>query len=170
MVIFLIIIITWPMIRIDRPDDNAAIRGAIMKDSGSVHKNVQEMCDCYATTDPLKEMSTIKDEPDARSAALKWAALAALHGVGSNAEQITLSRSDDGRITVFAEYRPAELPSPGKDAGREIFETFRQMTHIDADKGKTLLALGIRDSSIDLEVKVKKKNGREKIKIGFPKR
>jgi hypothetical protein len=97
MVIFLIIIITWPMIRIDRPDDNAAIRGAIMKDSGSVHKNVQEMCDCYATTDPLKEMSTIKDEPDARSAALKWAALAALHGVGSNAEQITLSRSDDGR-------------------------------------------------------------------------
>jgi hypothetical protein len=36
------------------------------------------------------------------------------------------------------------------------------MTHIDADKGKTLLALGIRDSSIDLEVKVKKKNGPKK--------
>jgi hypothetical protein len=139
-----------------------------MKDSGSIHKNVQEMCDCYATTDPLKEMSTLKDDPDARRAALKWAALAALHGVNSDAEQITLSRSEDGKITVFAEYRPAELPSPGHDAGLEIFELFRQMTHIDADKGKTALALGIRDSSIDLHLKFKKKNGTEKIKISFP--
>jgi len=28
-----------------------------MRDKQSLHLKVQEMCDCYATTDPLKEMS-----------------------------------------------------------------------------------------------------------------
>lgn len=140
-----------------------------MKDSVSIHKKVQEMCDCYATADPLREMSTVKNEPDAKTAAVKWVALAALHGVNSNAKQISISRSDDGTVTVLAEYRTAELPSPGHDAGLTIIEAFREMTHIDADKGKTPLALGIRDSSIDLTLKVKKKNGAEVVKIGFPK-
>lgn len=140
-----------------------------MKDSGSMHKNVQEMCDCYSTTDPLKEMSTLKNESDTDSAAVKWVALAALHGVTNNAKEISIHRSDDGSISVLAEYRVTDLPSPGDDVAKKIFEAFREMTHIDADKGKTALALGIRDSSIDLNVKVKKKNKSEKITIGFPK-
>jgi hypothetical protein len=141
-----------------------------MKDQGSMHKKVQEMCDCYATNDPLKEMSKLKNDADAEAAAVKWLALAALHGVNNNAKEISIHRGDDGNITVLAEYRTTELPSPGKDAGRRIFETIREMTHIDADKGKTALALGIRDSSIDLNVKIKMKDGAEKISIGFPKR
>jgi hypothetical protein len=141
-----------------------------MKDPGSMHKKVQEMCDCYATNDPLKEMSTLKTDADAEAAAVKWLALAALHGVTNNAKEISIHRGDDGRITVLAEYRTTELPSPGNDAGLRIFETVREMTHIDADKGKTALALGIRDSSIELNVKIKKKEGGEKISIGFPKR
>lgn len=140
-----------------------------MKDSVSMHKKVQEMCDCYATTDPLREMSILKDESDLEEAAVKWVALAALHGVNHNAEKISISRAEDGQVTVLAEYRTTQLPSPGQDAGRRIFEAFRQMTHIDADKGKTALALGIRDSGIDLNVKIKKKNGGEKVTIYFPK-
>ena len=139
-----------------------------MKDSGSMHKKVQEMCDCYATNDPLKEMSTLKNDSDTESAAVKWVALAVLHGVNNNAEEISIHRGDDGKISVVAEYRATELPSPGHDVGQKIFKTFREMTHIDAEKGKTALALGIRDSSIDLNVKVKKKNGTEKISISFP--
>jgi len=141
-----------------------------MKDSGSMHKQVQEMCDCYATNDPLKEMSTLKNDADTQAAAIKWLALAALHGVNSNAKEITIQRTDDGKITVLAEYRTSELPSPGHDAGLRVFETIREMTHIDTDKGKTALALGIRDSSIELNVKIRKKEGTEKISIGFPKR
>lgn len=140
-----------------------------MKDSGSMHKKVQEMCDCYATTDPLKEMSDLSREADAESAAIKWVALAALHGVNNNAKKICISSDDDGRITVVAKYRESELPSPGQAVGGKIFDTFREMTHIEADKGKTALALGIRDSSIDLKVKIKKKNGGETISIAFPK-
>lgn len=140
-----------------------------MKDSGSMHKKVQEMCDCYATTDPLKEMSTLKDDSETGRAAVKWLALVALHGVNNNAREISIHRGDDGKTTVLAEYKITELPSPGADVGQKISETFREMTHIDADKGKTALALGIRDSSIDLSVKIKKKNGGEIISIAFPK-
>ena len=52
-----------------------------MKNSSSMHKNVQEMCDCYATTDPLKEMSTLSSDSDAKAAAAKWLALAALQAL-----------------------------------------------------------------------------------------
>lgn len=139
-----------------------------MKDSGSMHKKVQEMCDCYATTDPLKGMSDLSRDADTESAAIKWVALAALHGVNNNAEKISISIDNDGRISVVATYRDSELPSPGQAVGRRIFDAFREMTHIDADKGKTALALGIRDSSIDLKVKIKKKNGGEIISLAFP--
>ena len=141
-----------------------------MKDPGSMHKKVQEMCDCYATNDPLKEMSRLKNDADTDVTALKWLALAALHGVNNNAKEISIHRGDDGKITVLAEYRTTELPSPGKDAGLKIFRTFREMTHIDTEKGKTALALGIRDSSIELNLKIRMKDGTEKISIGFPKR
>ena len=139
-----------------------------MKDPSSMHKQVQEMVDCYTTTDPLKEMSVLKNDPDTQVAAVKWVALTALHGVNHNAEKISISHDNDGKITVIAEYRPSELPPPGNDVGRKIFDAFREITHIDADKGKTALALGIRDSSIELKVKIKKKTSGEKITIAFP--
>ncbi len=31
-----------------------------MKEKRNVHLKVQELCDCYATNDPLKEMSVVK--------------------------------------------------------------------------------------------------------------
>ncbi len=139
-----------------------------MKDSGNVHKKVQEMCDCYTTTDPLKEMSILKNDPDTESAAIKWVALAALHGVNSNAEKISISSGEDGKTTVVAEYRLAELPSPGDEVGRKVFETFREITHIEVDKGKTAMALGIRDSSIELNIEINKEDNCRKITIDFP--
>ena len=58
-----------------------------MKDTKSLHLKVQELCDCFATTDPLKEMSVVKNDADTQEAALKWLALAALHGVNNNAKK-----------------------------------------------------------------------------------
>ena len=139
-----------------------------MKDSGSVHKNIQEMCDCYATTDPLREMSVLKNDADKDQAAVKWLALAALHGVNNNAEKITIRRTADGKVTVQAEYRVTELPSPGNEVGQKIFQAIRDVTHIEGDKGKTDLALGMRESSIGLEVKLKQEKGEEKATIKFP--
>lgn len=139
-----------------------------MRDNKSIHKSFQDLCDCYASTDPLHEMSKLDNTPNEDDAAVKWMALAALHGVNHNAEKITLLQEEDGKVKVLAEYRTAELPSPGSQTSGKIFNAFRELTHIETDKGKTALALGIRDSNLDLSVKIKKKKNHEKITIYFP--
>ena len=140
-----------------------------MKEKRNLHLKVQELCDCYTTTDPLKEMSNVKDDMDKDEAALKWIALAALHGVNSNAKKITIFRSPDGEVAVKAKYRESELPTPGGVVGEKILEAVREITHLEGDKGKSPLALGIRDSSLELSVKLKSKDGSERVTLKFPK-
>lgn len=139
-----------------------------MKEKRNLHLKVQEMCDCYATGDPLKEMSVINNEEDKAEAALKWLALAALHGVNNNAEEITITRTSDGKVHVVAEYRETELPAPGPDVGGKIVDAVREITHIEGNKGKILLALGIRNDTVDLQIKFKAKENKERITIKFP--
>jgi len=139
-----------------------------MKEKRNVHLKVQELCDCYATNDPLKEMSTVKNEGDKDEAALKWLALSALHGVNSNAETITITRSKDGDIDVTAKYRESELPSPGSDIGAKIIAAVREITHIEGKKGKTPLALGIRNDSIEIQVKMNSEEDKEIVTLDFP--
>jgi hypothetical protein len=138
-----------------------------MKDQGSLHMKVQELCDCFVTTDPLKEMSIVKNGTDKEEAALKWLALAALHGVNNNAEQISITRSDDGNVKVTAEYRKTDLPSPGNEVAEKIIESLVGITHLQGGEGKTQLALGIRDSSINLTIKMKSRDDGKKVTIRF---
>jgi hypothetical protein len=138
-----------------------------MKDSSNWHLKVQEMIDCYKSTDPLREMSILKDDADLDEAAVKWLALVALHGINHNAKKISISRTPEGDVQVVATYRDSQLPSPGPNVGSRVFETVREITHIDADEGKLPLALGVGDSSVDVKVKIKAKKGKEKISIKF---
>jgi hypothetical protein len=140
-----------------------------MKDKRSLHLKVQELCDCYATTDPLKEMSIVKDDEDKDEAGLKWLALATLHGINANAKKISFTRSKNGTAKVTAEYRKSELPSPGPDVGGKIIETVRGITHLDGEKAKSALALGIRESSIEVNIKMKRAEDGEKVTLEFPK-
>lgn len=139
-----------------------------MKDKSNIHLKVQELCDCYATNDPLKEMSVVKNEADQEEAALKWLALASLHGVNNNAKEVTLTRLRNGDVRVTAKYRETDLPSPGAEVGAKIMEAIREVTHIEGGKGKSPLALGIRNDSIELEVKMKTKDEGERVTIKFP--
>jgi hypothetical protein len=139
-----------------------------MKDKRSLQLKVQELIDCYATTDPLKEMSDLGKDLDKEEAGLKWVALAALHGINGNAKEIAISKAQGGKITVVAKYRDSELPSPGSAVGEKIINSLRGMTHLDGDKGKSLIALGVRDGSIDLTVKVKKDDDGESVVLKFP--
>jgi len=139
-----------------------------MKDKETLHKRVQEEIDCFATTDPLKEMSELEKEEDTGESALKWLALAALHGINMNAKKITISKSGDGNVKVLAEYRLAELPSPGPAIGEKIIQDVREITHLEKEKDKTTLVLGIRDGSVDLKVKVKRDKEGEKVTLKFP--
>ena len=139
-----------------------------MKDKRSLHLKVQELVDCYATTDPLKEMSLLEKEVDKEEAALKWVALAALHGINANAKEITISKSKGERVNVVAKYNDTELPSPGSRIGEKIIGAIREITHLEGEKGKSLLALGVRDGSIEMSVKVKKDQENESVTLKFP--
>jgi hypothetical protein len=44
----------------------------------------------------------------------------------------------------------------------------REITHIEGDKGKTVLALGMRNDSLELKVEIKAKGEQEKVEIEFP--
>lgn len=142
--------------------------GKIMKEKRNVHLKVQELCDCYATNDPLKEMSVVKNDANQEEAALKWLALASLHGVNNNAKEVILTRARNGDVRVTAKYRETDLPSPGADVGAKIMDAVREVTHIEGDKGKSRLSLGIRNDSIELQVKMKTKDNGEKVTIKFP--
>ncbi|OPY60618.1 MAG: hypothetical protein A4E57_04407 [Syntrophorhabdaceae bacterium PtaU1.Bin034] len=138
-----------------------------MRDMGTPHQRMQELCDCFAETDFLKEMALLTNDADKDEAALKWLALAVLHGVDRNAKEISLERTDDGTIRAVAEYRDTDLPSPGREIGDKIIDAVRRITHIEDRKGEIPLAVGIRDSSLEIRVKVKRKDGSEKITLKF---
>ena len=139
-----------------------------MKDASSLHQKVQNLCDCFTANDPLKEMSEIKKETHLEEAAQKWLALAVLHGINSNAANISITTTKDGSARVIAEYRPADLPSPGGPIAEQVVSTIRAITHIEDISGDSPLAFGIRNNSMDLNVTSSHEGGREKITITFP--
>ena len=88
--------------------------------------------------------------------------------MNGNAEKISITRSKDDKVIVTATYRESELPSPGSDVGTKIIEAVREITHIEGDKGKTPLALGIRNDSIEIQVEMKSEEGKEEVTLCFP--
>jgi hypothetical protein len=140
-----------------------------MKDKRSLHLKVLELCDCYATTDYLKEMSLLPGEVNKEEGALKWVALSVLHGINGNAKKIALSRGKDGQIKVIAKYRKSELPSPGGVVGGKVLDVMKEITHIEGEEGKIPLAIAIRDSSFEVTVKLEQDADGETVTIEFPK-
>jgi hypothetical protein len=138
-----------------------------MKEKRNLHLKVQEMCNCYSTSDPLKSMSQMVNEADTEEAAVKWLALAALHGINANARSITLFQAGDGTVRVVAEYRPSDLPAPNKAIAEKIMAVTREITHIEDAKGSLPLSLGIRDSSVDIEIKIKSKGDENAVGLKF---
>ena len=139
-----------------------------MKDKTNFHLKVQDLCDCFATTDPLKEMSVIRNDQNQEDAALKWLALAALHGINDHAEKISLTQKSGGEVEVKAVYRKKTLPSPGKDIAANIIDAVKNMAHFDDGEGKTDFALGIRDSSVELNIEINEEDVGRKIIVYFP--
>ncbi len=139
-----------------------------MLDKRTLHMKVQEHCDCFATTDLLGEMAGLTKEQDSEDGALKWIALAVLHGIDRNAKKISLRSTAGGGISVTAKYRESELPKPPAAIGRKVFDVIKGITHIEGDKGKTSVVIGIRDSSIELEVKLGHDGDEEEVVLKFP--
>lgn len=138
-----------------------------MKDTQNKHLKMQEFVDCFATTDFLSEMAKLGNENDRQEAALKWLSLAALHGINEYAEKISISRNKKGRVKVTAEYREKDLPDINSDVADNIFDAVREISHFDKSRGKTRMALGVRDSSVDLNLELKEKSDKTKLTIHF---
>ncbi|KMY68792.1 hypothetical protein AAU61_04120 [Desulfocarbo indianensis] len=134
----------------------------------NLHKKVQELVDCFIATDPLQEMSTLAQDEDQEEAALKWLALTALHAVNQGAEKIELAINPQGEVSVVAKYREASLPSPGPAVAQKAIEAMRAITHIEGEKGKTPLALGIGQDGIMVNVKLSQKEAKQKLTLKFP--
>ena len=139
-----------------------------MRDSSSLHQKVQEMCDCFAASDPLKEMSRIGSETEAEEAAVKWIAMAVLHGINSNAEEISIEQSANGTVKVIAEYRKAELPPVPGNVGDAIIRGIKDIIHADSSQSDSVLAFGFRNNSMELRVKVREESGNRKATLYFP--
>ena len=139
-----------------------------MLDKRSLHLKVQEHADCFANTDLLSEMAGLVREQDSEEGALKWIALAVLHGIDRNAEKISLRRNKDGGISVTAKYRKSELPRPPSPIGRKVFDVVKEITHIEGNKGKSAVVIGIRDSSLELEMKLDRNGAKEEVVLKFP--
>jgi len=139
-----------------------------MRDKRNLHEKVQEMCDCFVTADPLQEMSHLKEEKDNDEAALKWLALAILHGIDSNAKKITISASKEGNVKVLAKYRESRLPSPTAEVGQKILESVKNIAHFEKEEGKIPWAVGIGDSSLEIDVKMEKEGEFETVELKFP--
>ena len=132
----------------------------------NLHLQVQEMIDCHATSDPLKVMSDLPSDEDQEQAAIKWLAAAALHGITAGAKKISLSVEPDGSVNVSAKYKKSSLPSPGKDLGPKIVSDMQEILHV--SQGKMPLALGVRNDSVQLKVKLSEKEGSRKLSLKFP--
>ncbi len=140
-----------------------------MYDKRNLHLKVQEMCDCFVTTEPIAEMRAIEEEPDKDEAAVKWIALAILYGIDHHAKKLSISRRNDGRIKVKAKDAATELPTPSPEIGRKVIETIKQIAHFEeSGKGKMPFALGIRDSGIELGLELDRGKDKESISFKFP--
>ncbi len=140
----------------------------MVSSSRNDHLKIQELCDCYASNDPLKEMSKIEENDDGDEAALKWYALAVLHGVNNHAEKITVKRSSTGEVEVTARYRESSLPTPGKRVGEKILTVAREISHINEGSGGIPLAMGIRQDSLELGLSVSSSENGESVTLAFP--
>lgn len=139
-----------------------------MLDKRSLHAKVQEQADCFAEKDLLGEMAGLIRENDSEEGALKWLALAVLHGIDRHAEKISLRRDADGTVSVTAKYRKSELPGPPSSIGRKVLDIARDISHIEGDKGQTPVVIGIRDGSVELEMKLDRNDAGEEVVLKFP--
>jgi hypothetical protein len=138
-----------------------------MEDKRNLHLKVQEMTQCYASRDPLQAMSTLAGEADPEEAAVKWLALAVLHAVGAGAKKIELTLDPQGQAVVSAEYRPASLPSPGPRVAGLVLEAVQRILHLEGDKAKGLLALGLGNDNLEVRVKLQDQQGARQLSLKF---
>lgn len=134
------------------------------------HLKLQEMCDCYLETDFKKQLHDMaaRDLADVDDSAVKYLALAIMNCITERASQLTVKRKGKKMTVKMKGEAETTLPAPTDDLFDKMVEMLRAILHIEADTGQMPLALGLRSGNVELQVILKRKPGKESIKIEFP--
>jgi hypothetical protein len=136
--------------------------------SHNLHAKLQEMCDCYLETDYRAQMAGMA-AGDPEEEATKYLALAIMHAVSEKASKLSIKhKRGETKVTVKSEDGKESLPAPPAGIVGNIFALMRAITHIEEDQGETALALGLRDSQLDMQVKMEQKQEKQKLTLLFP--
>lgn len=139
--------------------------------SRNFHSKLQEMCDCYLDSDFLAELARPIDVTSVsmEDEALRYFALLILYTLTVKAQQLTVKKKDGTvTVTVSSLNEKQRLAPPPIEVASKVFEIIRAITHIEKDKGELTLALGLRNERGDLQVKLKRTEEGESLKVLFP--
>ncbi|HYB22037.1 MAG TPA: hypothetical protein VEH09_13965 [Thermodesulfobacteriota bacterium] len=148
----------------------------MIKDERNFHLRLQEFCDCFMETDYKKELeaaskgSSGDPSGDPDELALKFLGLTLLYGANEEARKISLQRSKEGKVSFAVEARgDYQLPPPSAKVADRVISIARSITHIDKDKGKSPLSLGLRSDRMEIKLEFDRKGGGESLSLVFPK-
>jgi hypothetical protein len=138
-----------------------------MATAESPHLRLQQQIDCQLEVKPreaLQEWETQgwQDEPgtDGDEAPIRYMALCLLDAIEERAPRLAVDK--DAGVTVYAETTYSLPKAPPHVIARGL-EILREISGLEGPSGQASLALGIRDSS--LEVILQKEAGRHVITI-----
>ncbi len=135
------------------------------------HAKLQEMCDCFMDTDYLAELQRPLDVNSEvlEEETMRYFALLILYTVTIKAKQLAVKReSGVVKVTVDTGEEKQALPPPPEAIATTIMAMVRAMTHIEDDHGETVFSLGLRNTPLELRVKVKRSGDAESVKLKFP--
>ena len=147
----------------------------MIKDDRSYHQRLQEFCDCFMETDPKAELEKaskgVLGDPggDLDELALKFLGLTIFYGASEKVARISLQRAKEGKVLFTVDGKGKyQLPPPTTKVADRIISIARSITHIDEDKGKEPVALGLRNDRIDITFQFERKEGGETFSVHFP--
>jgi hypothetical protein len=147
----------------------------MIKNDRSLHLRLQEFCDCFMETDFRKELEKaskgVSGDPggDPEELALKFLGLTLLYGANEEAKKISLQKAKDGKVLFSVEARGNyQLLAPSAQLADRVFSLARSMVHLEKDQGKIPFSLGLRNSSLEINMEFARKAGEESLALVFP--
>lgn len=147
-----------------------------MKDARNLHLRLQEYTDCFAETDPSRELDEISGKGvegdrtrDMTETALKYLSLAILSGIEEEVSSIFFTRNGDlnGAAYLSGE-RETRLPIPPTGTIKEIIGILRCITGLEPDNGNSRLVWGIRNDQLEIVVGVARSGEKETLSLTLP--